>query len=59
MIMTVSLGDSFFFGWITPKWCSYPVEPCHPTMHCWGITHGYVEKKGVEYCKNCECLKED
>lgn len=40
---------------MVPPWCQL-----HPECHqdgvggCWGITFGYVDRKGKEYCDNCE-----
>lgn len=42
-----------------PSWCGMPKDYHEDGVGgCWGISYGYVEKKGENCCKNCGYRKE-
>ncbi len=42
-----------------PEWCRLPPNEHNDNMGgCWGISHGFVEKLGKDYCRTCEYNKD-
>lgn len=40
---------------LVPEWCRLPPEEHQDGVGgCWGISHGFVQARGLAYCSGCE-----
>ena len=40
---------------VPPPWCQmHPLDHYDGMGGCWGISHGFVRKRGEDYCRECE-----